>query len=501
MSEQEVIATLKHLAARSASFRLSEVRQCLADERSLPDLAAAIEPALQGLDLTIRPRGEDYELARMPPPGPLTPTGGGRKRQEAFFRSPAVPESTQQLIEAYIEKKTGKAWDDPTVLERMRSTILAQKSRYWREQAGRYQKGYQVLGYLGYHAPVYLVQFEHILWQLIEDGLVKERMRILDVGSGPGVVPLAIIDLLDRLGQGSARIFAIDRSEENLEAYNALVPPAAAPGGRVTVEKPLLADLQALPKGAVPGKIDLMVFSNVLNELRQISVKERAELVLSLADRLADDGTIVIVEPADLANATTMRETVLELAKSDLAIYRPCSFIWGTHCNPSRCWTFEQKIDIRPTRLMKGLAEGSEGYRFVNTDIKYSSATIRKDRQARCDYRVPAGAKAARFSQLQRHRNRRINVVAAVMSGNLGDADSKVYKLCDGTPANPVYAIVPRYLKGENRYILQNTPYGDIVRISGVVVRYNREHDAYNLVIQPDTTIERVSPGTSPADS
>ncbi|MDN7025747.1 hypothetical protein FGU65_12795 [Methanoculleus sp. FWC-SCC1] len=501
MSEQDVIATLKHFAGRKPVFRLSEVKQSLADERPIPELAAAIEPLLPDLDLTLHARDGDYDLVRLPAPQPLRPVDDARQRQEVFLRSPAVPDTMQRLLEAYIEKKTGKPWDDPVVLDRLRNAIVAQKSRYWKEKSVSYKKGYHVLGYLAYHAPVYLVQFEHILWQLMEDGLLKDRMRVLDVGSGPGMVPLALIDLLGRIGGGEAHLFAVERSEENIEAYSALVPPAAeAAGVRVTVEQPIGADLRSLSMDEIPDRIDLMVFSNVLSELRQMTVDERADLLARLAGRLADDGTIVVIEPADLANSTMLRRTVRAALDRGLTVYRPCSFIWGTPCSPARCWTFEQKGDIRPPRLMRRLAEGPEAYRFKNTDIKYSSAVLRKDQRTHCDYRVPPQAKFARLSQLRRHRNRRINVVAAVMSGNLGGAGSEVYKICDGTAASPAYAVVPGYLKGESREVLQQTPYGGIVQFYGVTVRYNKEHDAYNLVVQPETRIERVS-ADSGADS
>lgn len=337
------------------------------------------------------------------------------------------------------------------------------------------------------------MQFEHILWQVISQGLAKPHMRILDLGTGPGVVPLAVIDLLGRVGSGSAEVYAVERSEEHLEAYNALVPAAAAAqGSMVRVEKPIRGDIEALAAADLPDRIDLAVFSNVLNELRRMDIDRRADLVATLADRLSPDGTIVIVEPADLANATAMRQTVRAIADRGLAIHSPCSFIWGTTCNPARCWTFEQKGDIRPTRLMERLAREKDGYRFVNVDIKYSSALLRKDKKTQHAYRVPPGAKFARLSHLRRHRDKKINIVGAVMSGNLGDARTKVYKVCDGTPADPAYAIVPATLRGTNRDALEGLPYGAIVQFYGVLVRFNRDHGAYNLVILPGTRIETV---------
>ncbi len=424
---------------------------------------------------------------------PLTISDAGRERQLAFFQAPEVPDYIQRLVEDYIERKTTKAWDDPVVIDRMRNAILVQKRRYWKGHRVSYRKAYQVLGYLAYHAPVYLVQFEHILWQIIGQGLAKPHMRILDVGTGPGVVPLAIIDLLGRVGTGSADIHAVERSEEHLEAYSAIVPAAAAArGGAVRVENPIRADIMALAKEDLPDRIDMMIFSNVLGELRNMKVEERADLVVGLADRLAPDGTIVVVEPADLENATAMRRTVRAIADRGLTIYSPCSFMWGTPCNPERCWTFEQRGNIRPTRLMERLAEEGDSYRFINVDIKYSSALLRMDGKVQQTYRVPPGAKFARLSHLHRHRDRMINVVAALMSGNLGDERTGVYKVCDGTPAKPVYAVIPATLRGPNRDILGELAYGDIVGFSRVLVRYNRDHDAYNLVILPRTGIRPV---------
>ena len=492
MSERDIVAALRHRAGEEPEFRLSELQNDLGAGPSLERLAEVIRPHLDGLGLAIRPTGDDYVIGRRRE-GVLTVDDAGRERQIAFFQNPGVPEYLQRPVEAYIERKTGKSWDDPVVLDRMRNAILAQKSQYWKERQVSYRKAYPVLGYLAYHAPVYLVQFEHIFWQLITQGLAKPHMRILDLGTGPGVVPLAVIDLLGRIGSGTAEVYAVERSEENFEAYNALVPAAAAAQGeRVQVEKPIRGDIGALKPGDLPDQIDLMIFSNVLNELRHLDIEGRADLVAALAERLAPDGTIVVVEPADLANATTMRQTVRAIAERGLAIHSPCSFIWGTPCNPARCWTFEQKGNIWPTRLMERLAEGEGGYRFINVDIKYSSALLRKVAEREHAYRVPPGAKFARLSQLHRHRDKKINVVAALMSGNLGDNWTKVYKICDGTPADPTYIVVPKTLRGANRDVLEGIPYGAIVQFYGVLVRYNKDHSAYNLVVLPGTRVERI---------
>ncbi len=493
MTERDTVAALKRLAGAKPEFRLSELQEDPGERQSLERLAGEIRPHLDGLGLTLRSAGDDYVISRLSADRPFTVSDIGRLRQLAFFRNPEIPDYIQQLVEAYVGRKTAKSWDDPAVLDRMRNAILVQKSQYWKERQVSYRKAYPVLGYLAYHAPVYLVQFEHIFWQLINQGLAKPHMRILDVGTGPGVVPLAVIDLLGRIGSGTAEIYAVERSEEHFEAYNALVPAAAeAQGNMVQVHKPIRGDIGTLAARDLPDRIDLMVFSNVLNELRHLDLEGRADLVARLADRLAPDGTIVVVEPADLANSTAMRQTVRAIANRGLTIHSPCSFIWETPCNPVRCWTFEQKTNIHPTRLMERLAGGADGYRFINVDIKYSSALLRKDKKTQQAYRVPPGAKVARLSHLHQHVDRKINVVAALMSGNLGDNRTKVYKVCDGTPANPAYVVVPATLRGPNRDALRDIAYGDIVRFYGALVRFNKDHNAYNLVILPGTRIEPI---------
>jgi len=114
---------------------------------------------------------------------------------------------------------------------------------------------------------------------------------------------------------------------------------------------------------------------------------------------------------------------------------------------------------------------------------------LRKDRTVQHPYRVPPRAKYSRLSKLHLHVNRRINVIAARMSQELGDKKTHVFKLCDGTAAKPVYAVLPSYhITLENNEIV-SAPYGAVLELHNVLVRYNKAHDAYNLLVTRDTVI------------
>ncbi len=427
------------------------------------------------------------------PPSAYQPGPEEEKRIAAFFAARALPSELEREIEQYITKKVGKEWNDPVILERLRKAIVAQKDDYWKPKEKRslqYTKAYSVLGYLAYHFPVYFMQTEHLLAVLARDGLVKKRMTILDIGTGPGVVPFAIADFWSRLGDAKADVYSVERSEEHIEAFLFLRDRFVPKGGRVSVKPPVKADITASDPEKIPQHADLLVFSNVLNELSEMSPEQRADLVMRYADRLAPDGSILIVEPAEEATSTQLRLLSLALKKRGLTIHSPCSFIWGTNCTPDRCWSFVTETCIRPTRIMATLAACDESFRYVNTDIKYSYVILRKDTKTRETYRVPAGSRVLRLSQIHRHVDKRVNLIASKMSENLGDAKNLMFRLCDGTADTPVFAVVPSFhITPENEAIV-SAPYGAVLELKGVHIRHNPKHDAYNVLVSRNTDIE-----------
>ncbi len=490
MSDKEVISAVKYVSRMKAVFMLSEIRDYVKGEMTFATLYQVVEAQAFELGLKLEPAGKDYRVVRLAPAVPMALDGRGRKAQEAFLSMPHVPEKLEKLIESYLEKKTGKAWDDPSVMERLRKAIVAQKAGYWKEGPKRkitYEKGYDIIGYLAYQFPVYFAQSEHILFEMAQEGLLKDRMRALDVGTGPGTVPLAIADFYRRTECGEAVVYSVEKYDENIEAFMALVP-AFSEGSGLKVEKPVKGDLLSLKAADLPDGIDLMIFSGVLNELG-IDVERRAEIVKAMAGKLAEDGNIVIVEPADKVNSTEMRKLMVLLMDKGMGVYSPCSFIWCARCHPESCWTFQEKEDIKPPRLMQKVAE-EEPYRFMNTDIKYSYAILRKDDLAREKYRVPPKARFARLSKLKAHLNKHINVVASVMSGDLGDKKDHVFKVCDGTSVKPVYAVLPFYHVGPGNELLLKAKYGQVMELYGVLVRLNKEYDAYNLLVNKNTRVE-----------
>jgi SAM-dependent methyltransferase len=492
MADRELISTIKYVAGTKPVFSLSEILPYLHETLTIGELFSSISADLPRLGLVAKKTGADFVISRIPPVQSYILNEEEEKRLTAFLDSRALPIVLEDHIEHYITKKVGKEWTDPLITERLRKAIVDQKNDYWKpahRRSLRYTKGYSVLGYLAYHFPVYFMQTEHLLAQLARDGLLKKSMTILDVGTGPGVVPLAIADFWSRLDNAQAAVYSLERSEEHIEAFLFLRDAFVPRGGNVSIKPPIKADITRPETAALPEKIDLIIFSNVLNELTDASMDTRAAIVERIAERLSPDGTILIVEPADEENAIRMRTLTAELQKKGLSVYSPCSFIWGTPCTAPRCWSFLSAMYIRKTRLMEHLARCDEPYRYVNTDIKYSYAFLRKDGLRKLAYRIGPGSKFLRLSKIHLHVGKRINVAGVKMSGELGDAKNHLFKICDGTAKTPVYAVLPSYHATPENEALRTAPYGAVLEMRGVLVRYNKEHDAYNLLVSRNTEI------------
>jgi len=489
MATDPGLRDLVDFSARRETFPLREYRDAVSPGSDLADLLIQLLPALSRLRLAWRKESGEFVIDRHPRTDPFIPGRNDLRKAESRLAWGEVPQDIQRLVEQFIGQKTGKPWDDPVTLQRIRTSVMQQKSQYWKEGAGRkigYRKGYAILGYLAYHAPVTLVQFQYLYLMLLSEGLIPRQARILDAGSGPGTVPLAIMCLFQGLPGSSADIFALERSEEFIDAYCRLVPAYASVPGPVTIHRPVRGDLRNIGSLLLPSSLDLIVMQNVLNELPGDS-GEKTRIIRSLSQLLTPEGCLVILEPADLENSTNLRKTVNSALYEDLMIRDPCRLLRGGRCQAGYCWSFLEKPSIRPTRLMQALAGEQEAYRFENTDIKFSYAVLVKDRKQRCGYRMPKGAPFLPLSSLRKHTGKRVNLTAAVMSGDIGDAQNHVFLVCDGT--GTAYAILPRYhVTPENKALL-SAPYSSVYEFRQVLIRYNRKHQTFNLLLSRNSMV------------
>ncbi len=486
----EPLSLAKYLASSRAEFELSEMNIYLSREYEERELYDLLKPHFYDLDLFCDRNFKCTRLVKHPLPANEQVIG----ELEHSFKSPKLPARIERLIESYIERFCGKGWHTGETVRLIRENIVSQKEEYWKGES-QYPK-IRIVSYLLYHFPVYFCQFQYLMLDLLKNGLLTNKMSILDAGSGPGTITLSTIDFLQKLLDIYSKknidvklniiIDSIEREEENIGCYRELTRDylslVAHHNAIITVTEPVHSPLET---AKVQKDADLIVFSNVLAELRTSPV-ERANVVERIASA-SRSPTIIIIEPADLINSTALRVTQHALVKKGFNIFSPCTLIWGTGCSGGNCWSFQELGNIQVPAFMEKIAGTEEPYRYINTDMKFSSAVLRKDGLAKHAFK--AKGKFVRLSNLKKHIEKRVNIVASVMSGNLGDEKNFVFKVCDATTSIPCYAILPAYHKSENNKRLLEAGYGDIVEVFGTLIRENKAFSSYNLLITRNTRV------------
>ncbi|MCC7203379.1 MAG: hypothetical protein IT393_12060 [Nitrospirae bacterium] len=265
--------------------------------------------------------------------------------------------------------------------------------------------------YIAYYLPANMYKVHLPLRELSRHPagvLRKDRLRILDLGSGPGTAILGIMDFFSGSSDKPFLEFtAVDPVEENLmealRLFRSFKEDASADASLITA-KSVIERTKSLPQ----GPFDIIIMSNVLSEaghpaagLEKIPLTPpfskgeirpsplekggrgdlnpdyRLNLVKSvISGRLATDGSLIIIEPALRETSRELLEVRDGLLKGGLHIYSPC--LMNNPCpaltNP-KDWCHEDipwdpPAAIREIDKLTGLRKDS---------LKFSYLVIRRD--------------------------------------------------------------------------------------------------------------------------
>src|SRR3990170_2172374 len=236
----------------------------------------------------------------------------------------------------------------------------------------------------------------------------KDKLRILDLGSGPGTAILGVMDFFSSQGEKPFLEFiAVDPIEENLKDAEMLFRSFKEDNSlhaSLTTLKSRIEKTKSLPE----GPFDIIILSNVLSEVfhpegypekiplippfskgemrfpplekggrGDLKPDFRMNLLMSLLKRsLAEDGSCIIIEPALRATSRELLEVRDGLLSEGLHIYSPC--LMNDPCpaliNP-KDWChedipWEPPANIREIDKLTGLRKDT---------LKFSWLIIRKD--------------------------------------------------------------------------------------------------------------------------
>jgi len=408
------------------------------------------------------------------PERPLSVTFHGVERFPARYEQAVV----ELLTDAY-----GPDWAEGDSGDRLRDRIRDIKERYLHRESVEYDE-LSAHGYAVYHLPDYYAVAQYVLADLAADGLLPTPLRVLDVGAGVGGPALGLADL-------------VGTDEDALLDYHAVEPSAAADlletllpsedgRRRVTVNRDTAEAFDLEGEGEADGPFDLILFSNVLNEL-----DDPAAVLRRYLDALPEDGTAIALEPADRSTAASLREVERAVADDGPAtVYAPTVRLWPHQSPDSESWSFDRKPDLDVPAMQKRLDDPAGGTReFVNADVQYAYSVLRTDGRRGIEM-TPDRSTHAPMADAENYVTDRVNLLAIKLSHDLSPEESNpLYLLGDGSQQVDHFAVLtePSLLNAD----LESADYGDLLSIRNALVLWNDDEAAYNVVVDGETTVDR----------
>jgi len=214
----------------------------------------------------------------------------------------------------------------------------------------------------------------------------RNQLSVLDLGTGPGSSLAGVLDYFSGKNPKPVLSFtAVDQVRENLAMAEDLF---AAEKNRLALRASLITVhsvlQEALPR--LTGSFDLIILSNVLNELfsREGRTLEKRLALLGeyLHHCLAEHGACIIIEPALRETSRELLQVRDGLLQQGYTIFAPC-LCHGPcpalenpkdWCHEDRDW--DAPDEIRELDAQTGLRKDS---------LKFSYVTVRKDGRTLAD--------------------------------------------------------------------------------------------------------------------
>lgn len=395
------------------------------------------------------------------------------------------PESWSRLLEDLLVDHYGPGWHDGESGDRLRYRIDRMKTEYFAGEAVEYDLE-TAFAYAIYHLPDYYAAIQYVLAELTGDGLLPRKLSILDVGAGAGGPALGIHDFMPT---------------RRLVAYDAVEPSPAADVlshflDRTGQNFHASIHRERAEEFTPKDTYDLLCFNNVIAEL-----EDPVALVDRYIDSLADDGTLLVLSPAEKRTATRLRSVEREILdrRPDLTVFAPTVRLWPDEKPQDRGWTFTRKrpLELPSFQVRLDRGTGSNGHvradagdeTYCNVDIQFAYLLARTDGRRAIEFE-PDHRRVAKMADSDRHVTERLDYVGIKLSPNIGEGNP-LYKVGDGSEGVDHYAVLTRQ-SALNDAVL-DAPYGALLRFENVLVLWNDDEDAYNLVIDDQSVVDRLA--------
>ena len=297
------------------------------------------------------------------------------------------------------------------------------------------------LSYLIYYLPANLFKIWKPLLDLQLKNMLKPNLRVLDIGTGPGSIPIGIIEYYSLIArtfpdQKFKIIFSlVDAQKEFTDIANSIILYVSnyIPDNlTIVVDRIENSFVQSENDYSHFGKYDIITFSNFMTFNESTNTDNGYNIIRTFKKFLNDDGSIIIIEPADEINCKNFKKLRNEIVNTGLMnIFSPCIGVWNkkTHydCN---CFnmvrSFWNTPDIYKLLSQKGLKKGSKNF------VPFNYVVFRKDNNKK--YAAEKNQKGfTLLSEIHGKNNEVVNIMALIRTAIYNKSGSLSISLCDGT--------------------------------------------------------------------
>ena len=243
--------------------------------------------------------------------------------------------------------------------------------------------------YVNYFLPVNLSKIQVLLDEMPALDTNK-HLSVLDLGSGPGTGALALLDWLHQRHDtltGNLTVVAADSSASALrkaeQLWDCYCRESGVTSARLTpceVDMERSLDGPSMSQIRKGGPYDLIIIANCLNEVFLKSkdpIGARTEMVAGLLELLAQDGTIMLVEPALRTTSRALQQVRDRLVQEKrCTIYSPCLH---EHDCPALVNPFDWCHEERAWEPPAVIQEIDDEVGFIKDALKFSYLLVRKD--------------------------------------------------------------------------------------------------------------------------
>lgn len=358
-----------------------------------------------------------------------------------------VPEYVEKAILEYIYKKLKLSYSDNKSINELlenlpndfiRQSIFEINTMFITPNEVEY-KGLH-LSYLLYYLPSNIFKIWKPLLDLHLNSLLKPKLSILDIGTGPGSVTIGLIEFYKSLalkyGDISFKLeFTLIDAEESfldialfmLKCSEEYLPANL----KIEVVNEFCHLISPEYENEELREYDLITMSNFLS-INEKSNSTYGQLLISkIIEYLKKNGSIIIIEPADEQNCYSLKQIRNNvLSGSKINLYSPCASIWESkalyNCT---CFNMARSYWELPT-ISKYLSKNglNKGRRV---DVPFSYVILRKDGYKK--YEIETNTKHfARLKDLDEHIGKRANIKAIIRSV-IENGNRLRILLCDGS--------------------------------------------------------------------